>query len=255
MRVKILFILIFLAFVPVLAAKDAPGLPHGFVYLREVAPDIIQDIRYNGWHNFLGRPVKGYEAAECILTSDAAKALKDVQEELAASGLGLKVYDCYRPQRAVDDFVAWSEKPQDQTAKAEFYPNVDKKDFFELGYVAKKSGHSRGSTVDLTIVPLPYKPGESFTPGQELKPCTAPYDTRFADGSLDMGTGFDCMDELSHSLSDNIPLVARQNRMLLRALMEKHGFAPYEYEWWHFTLKKEPFPNTAFDFPVTAPRQ
>ena len=255
MRAKLLALLFFILLVPAHAAQEQTGLPAGFVFLRDVAPNIVQDIRYHGWHNFLGRPVKGYEAAECILTMDAAHALKAVQEELNASGLGLKVYDCYRPQRAVGDFVAWSKNPKDQAAKAEFYPNVDKKDFFELGYVAKKSGHSRGSTVDLTIVPWPHKTAETFSPGQSLMPCTAPYGERFVDGSIDMGTGFDCMDERSHSLADSVPLVARENRLRLRKIMEKHGFSPYEFEWWHFTLKNEPFPDTYFDFPVTSPKR
>jgi D-alanyl-D-alanine dipeptidase len=255
MRLKMLAVLILMVLVPAHAAREFGVLPRGFAYLRETAPDIVQDMRYNGWHNFLGRPVKGYDAPECILSIDAAKALKNVQDELSASGLGLKVYDCYRPKQAVEDFWTWSQNPADQMAKAEFYPNVDKKNFFELGYVAKKSGHSRGSTVDLTIVSLPYRQAESFTPGQELVPCTAPFDKRFKDGSLDMGTGFDCMDERSHSLSADIPMVARENRMLLRKIMEKHGFTPYEQEWWHFTLKKEPFPDTYFDFPVTPARQ
>lgn len=255
MRAKVLFALLFLLLVPAYAAKDSPVLPSRLVYLKDVAPGIEQEIRYFGFHNFLGRPVKGYEAPECILSIDAAKALKSVQEELNASGLGLKVYDCYRPKRAVEDFVAWSKVFDDQLTKAEFYPNVDKKDFFELGYVAKKSGHSRGSTVDVTIIPWPYRPGVAFSAGQELVPCTAPYDVRFNDGSIDMGTGFDCMDELSHSLSAKIPLVAQENRMLLRKLMEKHGFSPYEYEWWHFTLSKEPFPDTYFDFPVAASKR
>jgi len=252
MRLKILAGLVLMLLVPAHAARDG-SMPSGFAYLRDVAPDIVQEMRYHGWHNFMGRPVKGYEAPECVLAADAAKALKAANDELNRSGFGLKVYDCYRPKRAVQDFVDWSAKTEDQAAKAEFYPNVDKKDFFELGYVAKKSGHSRGSTVDVTIVVLPLRPGETYTPGQELVPCTAPYDVRFNDGSIDMGTGFDCMDVLSHPSSTEVPLVAQQNRMLLRKIMEKHGFVPYEQEWWHFTLKKEPFPDTYFDFPVTAP--
>lgn len=237
------------------AALAADSMPPGFVRLRDLAPDIIQEMRYHGWHNFMGRPVKGYEDPECILSIDAAKALSNVQEELKASGLGVKVYDCYRPQRAVTDFVEWSTRVEDQITKDEFYPRVDKKDFFELGYVAKKSGHSRGSTVDLTIVPLPVREGESYTAGQKLSSCFGSYSERFRDNSLDMGTGFDCMDELSHPASDKVPFIARHNRALLRQLMEKHGFAPYEQEWWHFTLRKEPYPNTFFDFPVTAAKK
>lgn len=227
------------------------GLPDGFVYLSDVDPSIVQDIRYHGEHNFLGRPVKGYEASECILSIDAAKALKGAQDQLAPAGLGLMVFDCYRPQKAVDDFVAWSAKPADQATKAEFYPRVDKKNFFELGYVAKKSGHSRGSTVDLTVVPRPFVPPTGNTPGQPLVSCYAPLGQRFQDGGLDMGGGFDCMDAISHSLSGAVSPQARANRMLLRQVMEAQGFKPYEYEWWHFTLKNEPFPETAFTFPVS----
>ena len=252
MRLKILAALVLIILSSAHAARDAVP-PEGFVHLRQVAPDIVQDIRYFGPHNFLGRPVTGYEAAECVLTVQAAEALKAVNDELAPKGLALKVYDCYRPARAVDDFVKWSRAASDQAAKAEFYPNVDKKDFFELGYVAKRSGHSRGSTVDVTVVRLPAAPGEPYAPGQPLKPCTAPHGQRFDDGSLDMGTGFDCMDELSHSLSPRITGEARENRMLLREAMVRHGFKPYEYEWWHFTLAGEPYPDTYFDFPVTAP--
>lgn len=251
MRLKILAALILILLAPAHAAREGQ-MPEGFVRLRDVAPGIIQDIRYFGPHNFLGRPVAGYEAPECILTREAADALKALSDEMAPQGYAVKVYDCYRPARAVADFVKWSEDTPDQAAKAEFYPNVNKKDFFELGYVAKRSGHSRGSTVDLSLVRLPAGPGEDYTPGQPLKPCTAPYGQRFDDGTVDMGTGFDCMDELSHSLSPNITGQARDNRLLLREAMIRHGFKPYEYEWWHFTLGGEPFPDSYFDFPVTA---
>ncbi len=135
------------------AEAGAAEMPAGFVWLKDVDPTIEQEIRYYGDHNFLGRPVAGYEAPECILTKQAAEALRAVQRELEGSRLSLKVYDCYRPQRAVDDFVAWSKDVADQTMKAEFYPRVDKARVFELGYIAEKSGHTRGSTVDLTIVP------------------------------------------------------------------------------------------------------
>ena len=251
MRARSLAVLIVLLLVPVLSARD-DALPEGFVRLRTVAPAIPQDIRYHGSHNFLGRPVEGYEAPECILSKQAAEALKAVSDELAASGQGLLVFDCYRPQRAVADFVAWSKLPVEQQTKGEFYPNVDKKDFFKLGYVAEKSGHSRGSTVDLTIIPLPAPQPGAYAPGQPLTPCTAPFGQRYGDGGIDMGTGFDCMDEKSHPLTGDVPAEAKANRLRLRELMVKHGFAPYDYEWWHFTLKNEPFPKTFFDFPVTA---
>lgn len=251
MRLKILVALVVLLLLPAFAAQDR-NLPEGFVYLKDVAPEIVQDIRYHGSHNFLGRPVAGYDAPECILTLKAASAVKAVNEELKPLGLKLMVFDGYRPARAVADFVAWSKLASDQKTKAEFYPNVDKKDFFKLGYVAEKSGHSRGSTVDVTIVPLALEKPAPLAPGEPLKPCTAPIGKRFQDGSLDMGTGFDCMDELSHPMTGQVAPEAKKNRMLLRELMLKHGFKPLEEEWWHFTLKDEPFPDTYFDFPVTA---
>lgn len=232
------------------APHPAPTRPPGFVYLRDVAPSIVQDIRYRGYHNFLGRPVAGYGAAECILTRQAAQALAKVQAELEASDLTLRVYDCYRPQRAVDDFIAWSRDPSDQRMKAEFYPRVDKALFFKLGYVAAKSGHTRGSTVDLTIERLPPHAAAPYAPGDPLTSCIAPFVERYHDGSLDMGTGFDCMDELSHPDAE-IGNIAEAHRKMLAYVMEKNGFKGIEEEWWHFTLANEPYPNTYFDFPIT----
>lgn len=231
------------------SAQGTATLPEGFVYLSELAPDIPQDIRYAGSHNFIGRPIDGYRAPECILTLPAAEAVLRVHAELARSGLGVKIYDCYRPTRAVADFVAWSALP-DQYMKAEFYPDVDKRDFFKLGYVAEKSSHSRGSTVDLTIVPLDAFPQPDYNPVQKLKACYAPRSERFPDISIDMGTGYDCFDPLSHPANEAVGIVPFHNRQMLRALMVKNGFAPYDEEWWHFTLKNEPFPATSFDFPV-----
>ncbi len=227
-------------------------IPPEFVYLRKVDPSIIQDIRYRTSHNFIGSPIKGYQAGECVLTRQAAQALASVQKELQQSGLSLKVFDCYRPQMAVDEFIEWSRQPDDQKMKKEFYPRVDKKDFFALGYVAAKSGHTRGSTVDLTIVPKGAAPAPSFNPTQDLVNCNAPYLQRFKDQGIDMGGGFDCMDKISHTNFLGINPVAHFNRLILKTLMEKYGFAPYAYEWWHFTLKNEPYPNCYFNFPITS---
>lgn len=224
------------------------SLPSDFVYLKDIDPSIVQDIRYAGDHNFLGRPVQGYQHAECVLTKAAAVALQRIQQQLKKSSLSLKVYDCYRPQRAVDDFVAWSKVPSEQQMKAEFFPRVDKTDFFKLGYVDKQSGHSRGSTVDLTIVPIPYPKEESYHKGQVLVSCFAPYGQRFRDASIDMGTGYDCMDVLSHPSNTDVSKVARKNRQFLRYLMLVNGFRPLATEWWHFTLQKEPYPKTYFNF-------
>lgn len=226
-------------------------LPADFVYLKDIDPSIIQDIRYATAHNFIGHPITGYEAAECILTKPAAAALAQVQKELKQSSLSLKVYDCYRPKKAVDEFIAWSKQPGLQQMKAEFYPRVNKADFFKLGYVVEKSGHTRGSTVDLTIVPLPVASQKAYTPTQNLTSCFAPYLKRFPDNTIDMGTGFDCMDELAHNDNRNISIVAWYNRIILKTLMEKYGFNPYREEWWHFTLKNEPHPDTYFNFQVS----
>jgi zinc D-Ala-D-Ala dipeptidase len=233
------------------SAVAAPLPPEDFVYLREVAPSVHQDIRYATPHNFIGKPIHGYQAAECILTRRAAEALAKVQQELSQSGLSLKVFDCYRPQMAVDEFIAWSQNPKDQAMKQEFYPRVNKADFFTLGYVAAKSGHSRGSTVDLTIVPLNAAAPKSYKNGQTLRSCIGPYLQRFPDAGVDMGTGFDCMDELSHNDSEAVNTVAFYHRLMLQKLMEKYGFNPLQEEWWHFTLKNEPFPQTYFNFPIT----
>ena len=244
-----------LALVAALLASAAVAqntVPDGFVWLKDVDPTIEQDIRYYGSHNFLGRPVAGYEAPECILTREAAEALMAIQAELAQSRLSLKVYDCYRPQRAVDDFIAWADVVEDQATKAAFYPRVDKARFFELGYVAKKSGHTRGSTVDVAIVPVGHPAAPAYAPGDELVDCALPADRRFADPTLDFGTGFDCMDEKSHHGNEAVAPVARGNRLILKDIMERYGFSPYAEEWWHYTLKSEPFPETYFDFPVTA---
>lgn len=200
--------------------------PTDFVYLADVAPDIQQEVRYYGKDNFLGRPVKGYHKPICMITLKAAQALIKVQRELKAKGLAIKVYDCYRPQVAVDDFIAWSKDAHDQKMKAEYYPRVNKADFFKLNYVATRSSHTRGSTVDLTII----DPNN----GHEV----------------DMGTHFDFMDELSHPLNRHVSYQQYSNRMLLRNVMIKAGFEPIETEWWHFTLKAEPYPYTYFNFEI-----
>lgn len=238
---------VFLFFLSPVIAKTTNCLPNDFVDLKTVAPTIQQDIRYAGYHNFVGRPIKGYRAATCILTYQTALALKAVEKELRQSGLGLKVYDCYRPTQAVGDFIQWSKAIQDKKMKREFYPRVNKEKFFQLGYVAEKSGHSRGSTVDLTIVSTPLSTQEKAPTMSSLVPCFNSYHHRFGDNSIDMGTGFDCMDVKSHHNNKTIPLVAYINRQLLKQLMKKHGFIAYAPEWWHFTLKNEPYPHQYFD--------
>lgn len=226
-------------------------LPPFFAYLKDVDDSILQEMRYFGSHNFLGRPVKGYKAGECILTKRAALALEKVQTRLKARGLSLKVYDCYRPQRAVNDFVNWSQAAKDQRTKAEFYPTLKKRSLFSSGYIAKRSAHSRGSAVDLTIVPLPVEPQPRYSQDKQIA-CFEPYEKRYGDNSLDFGTGYDCFHELSHTHNPAVGEIARRNRGLLLSEMKRAGFENYSKEWWHFTLKNEPYKQKRFDFPITA---
>ncbi|MFI2290379.1 M15 family metallopeptidase [Streptomyces niveus] len=228
-----------------------PTAPDEFVALRTVAPTIIQEIRYVTPHNFVGEPVDGYDQPLCILTRPAARALQRAQWKLLRQGYSLKVYDCYRPQRAVDHFVRWAKDLQDERMKPEFYPQVDKSRLFADGYIAEKSGHSRGSTVDLTIVKLPAKPTRPYVPGEKLVPCYAPQSERFRDNSVDMGTGYDCFDTLSHTDDPRIQGERRANRQLLKSTLADVGFTNLPEEWWHFTHKPELFPDTYFDFPVS----
>lgn len=230
------------------AAADG-GLPDGFVYLRDVDPTIRQDMRYAGAHNFIGRPIAGYAAPECVLTAKAAQALSQVQAALAPRGDALIVWDCYRPARAVDAFVRWTQDP-DARMKAEFYPRTDKSQLVALGYIAARSSHAGGSTVDLGLLRAGLGAMPAWSDAAPLIPCTAPKGQRFEDGALDFGTGFDCFDERAHFADPRVGTAARANRALLRDVMVRYGFAPYEREWWHFRLTDQPFPNHAFDFPI-----
>lgn len=208
-------------------SSNAWALPSGFIYLDQVSPTIVTQLRYFTSNNFVGRPVQGYVANRTIVTEPTAVALSNVQKELNAYGLGLLIFDAYRPQQAVNNFVVWAEDTADTKTKSQYYPNVDKRDLFKEGYIAEKSGHSRGSTVDLTIVQL----------GNSVK-------------QLDMGSSFDYFGPQSWPDYANISPQQKANRLLLRTIMMKYGFVPYEKEWWHFTLKDEPFPDTYFDFLV-----
>lgn len=243
-----------IGFAPATALADTAA-PPDFVDLHDVAPSILDDIRYFTPHNFIGDPVEGYQAPMCILTRPAAEALGRAQQDFLERGYSLKVYDCYRPQRAVDDFVSWADNLPDQRMKPEFYPRVDKSTLFADGYIAQRSGHSRGSTVDLTLVRLPAADTAPYVPGQALVDCTAPQALRFPDDSIDMGTGFDCFDTLAHTFGPNTsdPRVGgdqMKNRTLLLEGLERQGFVNYDKEWWHFTYQPEPYPDTFFDVPV-----
>jgi D-alanyl-D-alanine dipeptidase len=252
-KISLLALVLGLVFTPLfsyLAIGHAEGnRPAGFVDVKDVVPSVLLDVRYFTAHNFVGTKVDGYNAPKCILTRKAAEALGGVQKDLEPFCLSLKIYDCYRPQRAVAHFVRWAKDIEDTKTKKEFYPTIDKRNLFRDGYIAEKSGHSRGSTVDLTVVAMSSGDQETYTPGQ-LSACYLPADKRFRDNSIDMGTGFDCFHELAHTANGQVGVTQRLHRLLLKTLMEKHGFVNYDKEWWHFTLKDEPFPDTYFDFPV-----
>jgi D-alanyl-D-alanine dipeptidase len=234
-------------------APAGSALPKGFVYLRDIDPTIVQDIRYAGSHNFVGRPIRGYLAAECILSAPAANALATVQRMLAEKKLSLIVWDCYRPKRAVDDFLRWSKDPTHSEMKSEFYPRTDKEKLFALGYLARRSAHSRGSTVDLGLVPSGFSAAPPPDPSQPLKACTSPKGERFEDGTIDFGTGYDCLDVLGTTSNALVGGIARHNRQTLKSYMQAAGFRPYAREWWHFELVNEPFKRDGFDFEVSAP--
>jgi zinc D-Ala-D-Ala dipeptidase len=224
-------------------------LPDGFVYLAEVDPTIQVSVRYAGKDNFMGRPVTGYGEPVIIMTQAAAEALKKVQEKVSKDGYSLVIYDAYRPQKAVNDFVAWGDDGQDQVMKKWFYPRVDKENLFALGYIGKKSGHSRGSTVDLTLMeldkqiqPVSFKE-ETMADGKTVLPF-------LGDGTIDMGSSFDLFDEASHYKNNVLSQSQKQHRSYLEKAMKEGGFKSYAEEWWHFTLNNEPFPNAYFNFDI-----
>lgn len=203
------------------------SLPDGFVLLTDIVPDAILEIRYYSTYNFVGTRIDGYEAPVAIVTREAAEALKRVSDELLQEGYRVKIYDTYRPQSAVNHFIRWAEQLDDTLTKAAFYPEVDKSKLFDEGYICARSGHSRGSTIDLTLV--------HAQSGKEV----------------DMGGVFDYFGELSHPDYEAITAEQKANRLILRNAMLRNGFRPLDSEWWHFTLDSEPYPDTYFDFPVT----
>jgi D-alanyl-D-alanine dipeptidase len=233
------------------AADAAPRRAPSLVYLRDIDPSIAQDIRYAGRDNFTGQPLSGYDAPECLLRPAAARALSQVQAELAAAHLSLKVYDCYRPTRAVAGMAAWSRQTRDDIDTSRFYPALNKANLFALGYIANRSAHSRGVAVDLTLVP-PGAPAASFDPAAHYGPCTGAPAERSPDDSLDMGTGFDCFDVKSHTHNASITPAHAANRRLLLEAMRKHGFTNYSHEWWHFSYDSADT-GAAYDVPI-APR-
>lgn len=201
----------------------------GFVLVSEAVPDVILEIRYHSTFNFVGTRVDGYDEPVAILTSEAAEALKKASDAAMALGCRLKVYDAFRPQRAVNHFVRWAEDTADMRMKPYFYPEVEKNRLFDEGYIAKRSGHSRGSTVDVTLVDM------------------------LTGTDIDMGGAFDYFGERSHpGCREGLTEKQVENRMLLQKLMVDAGFRPLDSEWWHFTLVNEPYPDTYFDFPLSA---
>jgi D-alanyl-D-alanine dipeptidase len=208
---------------------SAQKLPEGFAYLKKENPTLILDLRYATSENFTGKIVTGYTSEKAIGTKALSIALRKVQALLRSKGLGLKVFDAYRPQSAVDAFISWAASASDTLKKREYYPNLKKEDLFELGYIAEESGHTRGSTIDVTLVYL-----KGRRKGKEI----------------DMGGKWDYFGEASHFNYQKISPKQMENRRLLRDLMIEGGFNPYEKEWWHFSLKNEPFPTTYFDFPL-----
>lgn len=208
--------------------NDVTMDPSGFVLLSDYVPHMIQEIRYFSTYNFIGERIDGYEEPCAILTAEAARALKAVSNELFVLGYRIKVFDAYRPARAVKQFVLWGIEDTDNRMKPYFYPYLNKQDLFAEGYIAKLSSHSRGSTVDLTLLDM--KTGKE----------------------VDMGSPFDLFSEKSHPDYTDITDEQYDNRMLLQHVMIRNGFVPINCEWWHFTLKDEPYPDTYFDFPVSS---
>jgi len=219
--------LLFLGLIFVLSfAQNKNQLQEGFVYVNEMIPSIHIELRYYTSHNFVGKPIDGYKAETCILSAQATKALQNVQEDLKAYKLSIKIFDAYRPQRAVNHFMRWAGDLNDTIYKQEFYPDVKKQDLFKEEYIATHSGHSRGSTLDITLVDI--EAGEA----------------------LDMASSFDFFGRESWVDYKGITAQQRANRMLLQTIMKNHGFRNYPKEWWHFTLKNEPYPETYFDFVI-----
>jgi len=200
-------------------------LPNGFVYMDEAVREIFWDAKYAGSDNFVGAPVDGYATGRVVGTKELAEALCRVRDKAGEMGYCLLLWDAYRPQRAVDHFVRWCAQSEDGKTKERHYPNIERNRMIPMGYIAERSGHSRGSTVDLTL-------------------CDR------AGNEVDMGGWFDLMDERSHHDYENLTDVQKKNRALLRGLMLSCGFTDYQNEWWHYRLKDEPYPDTCFDFPI-----
>lgn len=216
-----------------------------FVEIHELSQNIIKEIRYATDKNFVGQKIDGYEAPNCYLSKKAAEALSRIQSKLEESSYSLKIFDCYRPQQAVDHFVRWAQSEGRDSTKWIYFPNVPAEELFEQGYIAERSGHSRGSTIDLTIVKLPYQAPEDFEYN-----CLDPEGYKLRGSELNMGTAYDCFDERSHTFNPETDEEILENRRMLVKVMEEEGFVNYSKEWWHFTYKPEEFPETYFNLSV-----
>jgi zinc D-Ala-D-Ala dipeptidase len=250
MRILKWFAAILLTAMVLAGTARAQSLPGGFVYLRDIDASIPQDIRYAGANNFVGRPLNGYDAAECIVKRDVGLALKSIQQALAPQKLSLKMLDCYRPARAVHDMAVWAQNGRETPAERRYNPALSKKDLFRLGYIAEHSGHSTGAAVDLSLVDLVADNSGRFDPGKAYADCTAAAGARAPEASVDMGTGYDCSDVRAHTAASSITPAQRRWRNLLVTAMARQGFVNYSKEWWHFSLPVAAGP--AYDFPITA---
>ncbi|MDP2408673.1 MAG: M15 family metallopeptidase [Pseudolabrys sp.] len=230
-------------------ARAENRLPGNFVYLRDIDPSIRQDMRYATEDNFVGRPLPGYNAGECILRRPVALALKRVQADLEPRNLTLKVYDCYRPTRAVTAMVRWSRTIGTWPDTSRFHPSLNKARLFLLGYISRNSAHSRGIAVDATIVLRDAPTAAPFDPTAVYGACNGPVEQRAPDDSLDMGTGFDCFDIMSHTRNPSITAEQKANRTQLVEAMARRGFVNYRREWWHFTFPTAD-DRVAYNFPI-----
>ena len=220
--------------------------------LSEIDPSIRQDLRYAGVQNFMGRRIAGYDGGECVVKRAVGLGLRAVQRDLTPRGLSLKMLDCYRPVRASRDMVAWAQDGRETAAERRYNPSIGKRDLFRLGYIAERSGHSTGAAVDLTLVDLRAPPGPAFDPAKDYADCTAPAALRAPEGSVDMGTGYDCSHPKAHTAAGDIAPQQRRWRNILVTAMTRHGFINYAKEWWHFSrpdVGAEPY-----DFPVPVRR-
>ena len=241
----------------IVAASASPAiaqpLPGDFVWLRDIDPTIIQDIRYAGSNNFVGRPLAGYEAGECVVKRAVGLALKSIQQELAPRKLSLKMLDCYRPARAVADMVAWAQNGTETAAEHRYNPAFGKADLFRLGYIAEHSGHSTGAAVDLTLVDLNADNSSQFDARKAYADCTTPASVRAPEASVDMGTGYDCSDLKAHTAAKSITPAQRRWRNVLVFAMARQGIVNYSKEWWHFSPPGAA--GAAYDFPITSRRR